>query len=82
MSFNLEEIKNLPPESVEDIKIGSKRLTICTYKDELPNGEILVIVQCKNTRFLGYGNMFAEGFVVSESSEKRKAEEILMWEYV
>ena len=80
--LDAQDLRTLPRESVENLCFGGKSLTVCTYRDPLKNGECLVIVQCKNTRFFGYGKMMAEGIVVGESGEKRNAEEELLWEYV
>ncbi len=72
----------MPSEHLENLDVGGKTLKLGTYRDPLPTGETLIIVQCKNERFLGYGNMIAEGVVVDKSGRKRPAEQELMWEYV
>jgi hypothetical protein len=77
-----DALRALPSEDVEELEISGKKLNFCTYRDQLENNETLIIVQCKNTRYLGYGHMFAEGLVVSSSGDIRNAEEKLMWEYV
>ena len=82
METDATELLSLPSESVEDLKVGGKSLKLWTFRDPLPDGENLIIVQCKNDRFLGYGVMLAEGIVVDENGRKRPAEQELMWEYV
>ena len=77
-----QELRELPAETIEELEIADKKLTFCVYRDKLKNNETLIIAQCKNTRFLGYGKMFAEGIVINESGAIREAEEELMWEYV
>lgn len=51
------------------------------WHDKTEKGEDIVVVQCKRYIFLGYGYMFAEGFVLDTSGKIRDAEEELMWDY-
>jgi hypothetical protein len=81
-SKGARSLRELPAESIEELEVGDKKLTFCVYRDQLQNSETLIIAQCKNTRFLGYGKMFAEGIVVNEAGNIRDAEEKLLWEYV
>jgi len=80
--FSVEVLLSLPPINLEQIEVGGKTLDFCTYRDLLANGETLIIVQCKNTRFLGYGKMFAKGLVIDANKAVRDAEQELTWEYV
>jgi len=77
-----ESLHALPSKNVEELKLGRKKLEMCTFKDSLPNSEILIIVQCMNSRMFAWGRMAAEGIVVDSDGRVRQAEEQLMWEYV
>ena len=52
------------------------------YRNLIQNGEVLIVVQCKNTRYFGFGYMFAKDLVIDASGQLREAEKELMWEYV
>ena len=80
-SLSASELRELPSYSAEYFEIGGKQQELGVYRETTPNGEMLIVVQCKNTRFLGFGYMFAEGFVVNSEGQLRVAEEELMWEY-
>jgi hypothetical protein len=79
MMLDKEDIFKLPAVTMEEIKVEDKILNMCIYNDSLSNDESLIVVQCKNTRFWRYGNIFAEGFVINRLGEKREAEKKLMW---
>ena len=77
-----EEQRNLPTYTEERFEVGGKAQVLGIYRDTTSRGEVLIVVQCKNTRILGIGYMYAKGFVVNESGQIREAEEELMWDYM
>ena len=81
-SLSPDELRKLPPYAEEHFEVGGKPQVLGVYRDPIENGEVLIVVQCKNTRYLGFGYMVAKGFVVNVSGQLREAEEKLMWEYV
>ena len=80
-SLPVNELLELPFYTPEKFEVGGKNQELGVYRDTKENGETLIVVQCKNTRFLGFGYMFAEGFVINSAGEFREAEEELMYEY-
>ncbi len=80
-SLNPNELHELPSYEGEHFEIGGKQQELGVYRVATPSDETLIVVQCKNTHFLGFGCMFAEGFVVNSSGQLREAEEELMWDY-
>lgn len=80
--LSANELRELPTYSEERFEVGGKHQVLGVHRDLLENGEVLIVVQCKNTRYLGFGYMAAKGFVVSASGQLREAEDKLMWEYV
>jgi hypothetical protein len=80
-SCSAEELRELPFYTPEKFEVGGKPQELGVYRDSKENGETLIVVQCKNTRFLGFGYMFAEGFVINSVGQFCEAEEELMYEY-
>lgn len=80
-SHSAEELRELPSYMAEKFEVGDKLQELGVYRDSKENDETLIVVQCKNTRFLSFGYMFAEGFVINSAGQFREAEEVLMYEY-
>jgi hypothetical protein len=76
-----DALRRLPLYSPEQFNASGKSQELGVYHDKTAKGEDIVIVQCKRDIFLGYGHMFAEGFVLDSADKIRDAEEDLMWEY-
>ena len=81
MSSPTGELRALPLCTQEEFAARGKRQQLSVWHDKTGKGEDIVIVQCKRDLFLGFGFMFAEGFVFDENGRMRDAEEELMWEY-
>ncbi len=78
---SIKELTSLPGYTSEKIDIEGNSQELGIYHQKIENGESLIVVQCKNTLFLGIGKMYSKGFVISPSGEIRDAEEELMWEF-
>ena len=76
-----EKLRKLPLYTPEPFAACGKPQELGVWHDTTPDGEDLIVTQCKRTIFLGYGHMFAEGFVLNADGETRDAEENLMWDY-
>lgn len=81
MALRPEELRRLPICTPEPFSAGGKTQELGFYHDKTPKGEDIIVVQCKRHIFLGYGHMFAEGFVLDKSDKIRNAEEELLWDY-
>jgi len=81
MSMKPAEVRQLPLYTPEHFNACGKEQVLGVYHDKTPKGEDIVVTQCKRHIFLGYGFMFAEGFVLDPSDRIRDAEEELMWDY-
>ncbi len=81
MKLRPAELRRLPLYTPEQFSACGKTQELGVYHDKTPKGEDIVVTQCKRDIFLGYGHMFAEGFVLDSSDRIRDAEEELMWEY-
>jgi hypothetical protein len=82
MKLNLDTLLRLPPLVVANEVIEGKSLEFITYREELSDDKLLIVVQCKNTRFWRYGHIFAEGFTVDKFGETQDANEKHMWAYL
>lgn len=81
MMSNPTELRKLPLWTPEPFSACGKSQIFGVYHDTTSEGEDLFVTQCKRHVFLGYGHMFAEGFVLDSSDQTRDAEEELMWDY-
>ncbi len=81
MALRPEELRGLPIYTPERFSVGDKTQDLGFYHDTTPKGEDIIVVQCKWHILLGYGHMFAEGFVLDKSDKIRDAEEELLWDY-
>ena len=81
MALSPEALRGLPLYTPEPFTAGGKPQGLGFYHDKTPKGEDIVVVQCKRRIFLGYGHMYAEGFVLDASGRIREAEEELLWDY-
>jgi len=83
------EIEALPPDQSEEERIDGQVVVLTTYRDALPSGESLLVVQgfLPSWRFptyigpAGIGHMFAEGIVARSSGQIHDAEEELLWQF-
>lgn len=81
MKTDPKELRELPLWTTEPFSACGKEQVFGVWHDKTPKGEDIFVTQCKRTIFLGFGHMFAEGFVLNSSDEVRDAEEELMWDY-
>jgi hypothetical protein len=81
MKLSPAELRELPLYTPEQFSACGKIQELGVYHDKIANGEDIIVTRCKRDIFLGYGHMFAEGFVLDLSDRIRDAEEELMWEY-
>ena len=81
MKNSPDELRKLPLYTSEPFTACGKLQEFSVWHDKTSKGEDLFVTQCKRTIFLGFGNMFAEGFVLNSSGQTRDAEEELMWDY-
>jgi hypothetical protein len=81
MALRPDELRRLPIYTPEPFSAGGRTQELGFYHDKTPRGEDIIVVQCKRQILLGYGHMFAEGFVLDTSDRMRDAEEELLWEY-
>jgi len=75
-------LRTLPSYSEEQFDANGKTQRLGIYRETKSNGETLIAVQCKNTHFLGFGKMYAEGFVVDNLDQHREANEEDLWQYL
>jgi hypothetical protein len=81
MKTSPAELRKLPLWTPEPFSACGKPQVFGVWHDTTAKGEDLFVTQCKRTIFLGYGHMFAEGFVLDTTEHTRDAEEELMWDY-
>ena len=79
--MNSAALRILPLYSEEQFDTNGKTQRLGIFRDTKSNGETLMVVQCKNTYFLGFGRMYVEGFVVDKSDQHREANEEDLWKY-
>lgn len=81
MKLSPAQLRQLPLYNAEQFSACGKTQNLGVYHDKTGKGEDIVVTQCKRHIFLGYGHMFAEGFVLDSSDKIRDAEKELMWDY-
>ena len=77
-----DDLRKLPSFSTESFDALGKPQSLGVWHDKTAKGEDLVVVQCKRYIFLGFGYMFAAGFVLDGNNQVRDAEGELMWDYI
>ncbi|MAX24354.1 MAG: hypothetical protein CMJ19_07605 [Phycisphaeraceae bacterium] len=60
-----DQVLELPEKQNDHETIRGRNIYIATYRDQLQDGRLRVVVQVYHHRFLGFGSMAAEGFVVA-----------------
>lgn len=81
MGVTPSELRGLAAFISEPFTAGGKPQELGIWHDKTKAGDDIFVVQCKRHVFLGYGHMFAEGFVLDSADHVRDANEELMWEY-
>lgn len=81
MRLRPAELRELPKYASEEFDAVGRTQLLSVYHDKTPQGEDLFVAQCKRRIFMGFGFMFAEGFVLDSSGQTREPEEELMWDY-
>lgn len=88
-SFAPEVLVSLPAYSSVFIRIDRRQALLATYRDELPSGEALIVVQgfLGSWRFptyissAGVGYMYVEGLVVDGNGRITEPDEDLLWPF-
>jgi hypothetical protein len=81
MASSASDLRALPPYTGELFSAVGKLVELGIWHERTPDGEDIVVVQCKRGVLLGFGNMFAEGFVVDSEGHIRDVEPDVMWRY-
>lgn len=81
MELALDQLRSLPEYGSEEFTACGKRQDLSVWHHNTQSNEDIFVVQCKRNIFLGFGHMFAEGFVLDSNNHIREAEEHLMWDY-
>ena len=76
-----KELMSLPRYTAIKFETGGKGQELGIWHETTESGDSLIVAQCKNTHFLGIGNMYAEGLLVNSLGNIEPAPEELMWEY-
>jgi hypothetical protein len=74
-------LRKLHPWTPEPFSACGKSQVFGVWHDPTVEGEDLFVTQCKRRIFLGFGRMFAEGFVLDAEGQTRDAEDEQMWDY-
>jgi hypothetical protein len=75
-----DELRQLPSYTNEQFSAYGKPLDLGIWHEEISSGGHLFVVQCTRHVFLGFGYMFAEGFLLDSSGAIRDADEKFMWD--
>lgn len=75
------ELLSLPQYTAIKFETAGKEQELGIWHETTENGDSLIVAQCKNTHFLGIGNMYAEGFLINSSGNIEPAPEELMLKY-
>jgi len=66
------ELVALPNQCSESVNANGKSITLTVWHDVLASKEHLIAVQVYKPGFLGFGRMYADGFVVNSRDERRE----------
>jgi hypothetical protein len=69
-----------PPPTPLEVPEQLRRYTFTLMKDRLPSGEVRVAIQRYRYRFLGIGDMKADGFVLAPDGATRPLSEQDIWD--
>jgi hypothetical protein len=69
-------------ERVDEMEaVRDREVAVATYRDQLPDGRIRVVVQAYYHRFLGIGTMTADGFIIASDGTRAPVPQEMMWEF-
>ncbi len=77
----IPELLALPDCTISTFDTEGKEQSLGVYHETTKDGGALIVAQCKNTHFLGVGNVYVEAFLITESGEIAEAPENLLWQY-
>jgi hypothetical protein len=88
-AIQIEKLRQLPEEKHEEQDVGGVSASYTTYRANLPDGRLLIVMQAfirtlawpTYISFAGVGRMYAEGFVVDQDGKIIDAPDHLLWEY-
>jgi hypothetical protein len=76
------EISAFPTGAPEDVKVGDQIVNVYTYRHDLPDGRVRVVVQAYRYRLLGVGTMTADGFIMSPDGSLSDIPREMMYEFI
>jgi|SRR6266496_5221791 hypothetical protein len=79
---SFSELCALPSHESEVVRVGDQEVSVCTYRDMLPDGRVRIVVQAYRYRFLGAGTMTADGFIMSPDGAVSDVPEKMMYEFI
>lgn len=71
----------MPPCLDDEMRVDHKKISIATWKDVLPDGNIRIVVQAYMIRFLG-GLISADGFILRPDGAQLAVPEEMMFEFI
>jgi hypothetical protein len=74
-------LQALPEYQDTTVEVRGREQIIATWRQPLPAGRTLIVVQAKREVALGFGFMHAEGLIVTSAGAFEDPEPDLMYEY-
>ena len=79
---SFSDLCTLPPHKSEVLRVGDQEVSVCTYRDMLPDGRVRIVVQAYRYRLLGAGTMTADGFIMSPDGSVGEVPEKMIYEFI
>jgi hypothetical protein len=77
-----EVLLRLPAVSPEEIEDAEKKAVLTTYRDILPDGRLLVVVQLMVSGILGSARIWARGFSIGDGQSPVHASEEQLFDFL
>lgn len=80
--FPADALIALPAHTCETTQIAGRDVQLATYRDMLSDGRIQIVVQAYLYRYLGFGTMTSDGFIVNQDGSFAPIPEEVRWEFI
>jgi len=79
---SFDELKILPDYEVDDLKAGKYEVNVTTYRRNLEDGRLQIVVQWYFHMRLGFGQIRADGFTITKNNVSQDMEEKALYEFM
>jgi hypothetical protein len=81
MRLDTLQLRAMPEYTPEEFRICERKQYLGIWHHQIEDDREIFVVQCKREILFGYGHMFAQGFILEPSGQKKEPEEHRLWDY-